>query len=299
MERWMITGAGGLLGRELADLLHHDGVDAIALDRQRLDVSDAAAVRAAVDRYRPDTLVNAAAWTAADAAESREEEALAINGTCVRGIAQACAAIGAKLIHVSTDYVFDGNRRTPYPENSVPSPGNAYGRTKLAGERAVTEILPNSGYVLRTAWLYGVHGRSFVRTMIRLERERETISVVEDQRGQPTWARDLALQILRVRRADAPPGIFHATNGGDTTWYGLACEVFRLLGADPGRIRPISSAEWGGAAPRPAYSVLGHDRWELTGIPAPRNWRTALTEALPALLEADLIQTLSTAPAGF
>jgi dTDP-4-dehydrorhamnose reductase len=294
MERWLITGAGGLLGREVAELLRHDGAEVITLDRQQLDLCDADAVRAALIRYRPDTVVNAAAWTAADEAESLEEKALAINGTSVRGLARGCASVDARLIHISTDYVFGGDATTtPYSEHAAPSPCNAYGRTKLVGERAVTELLPDSGYVLRTAWLYGSYGRSFVRTMIRLERQREILEVVDDQRGQPTWAGDVAIQILRVRRREAPPGIYHATNSGGTTWHGLACEVFGLLGADPERIRPISSSAWAGAARRPAYSVLGHGRWTEVNLPAPRHWRSALVEAFPAMLEADLLLAVS------
>ncbi|MDN3297533.1 dTDP-4-dehydrorhamnose reductase [Streptomyces ficellus] len=277
---WLVTGAGGMLGR---DVLRCLGGDAVGLTRRELDVRDPVAVRAALAALRPSVVVNCAAWTAVDDAETREGEALAVNGTGVRHLAEACASVGCVLLHVSTDYVFDGHARVPYAEGTPPAPRTAYGRTKLAGERAVLELLPEHGYVVRTAWLYGAGGANFVRAMLRSEASREYVDVVDDQRGQPTWSADLARRLVALGRCGAPPGVYHATNAGDGTWWDLARETFRLLGADPGRVRPTTSAAYPRPAPRPAYSVLGHDRWREADLPPLRDWREALREALPAL----------------
>ena len=176
-------------------------------------------------------------------------------------LAVSCAELGARLVQVSTDYVFAGDAGRPYAENDVPAPRTAYGRTKLAGERAVLDRLPGSGYVVRTAWLYGAHGPNFVRTMINLESQRPTVDVVDDQYGQPTWTVDVGRQIIALVHSTAAPGIYHATSSGQTTWFGLAREIFSLLGADPARVRPIPSSALSRPAPRPAYSVLGHGAW--------------------------------------
>ncbi|MBX6768470.1 MAG: dTDP-4-dehydrorhamnose reductase [Actinomadura rubrobrunea] len=289
MSHWLITGAGGLLGRELVAFLSaQDGERVTALGRGSLDVRSRAAVEDAVLSIAPDVVVNCAAWTDAEAAEDHEFEALLVNGYGADHLAGACLRSGAVLLHVSTDYVFDGAATEPYDEDSPPRPLNAYGRTKLVGERAVLARLPRRGYVVRTAWLYGKYGRNFVHTMMRLERQQETVDVVDDQVGQPTWTRDLAWRIVELYRTGAPAGVYHGTSGGQTSWYGLACEVFALLGADPCRVRPISSAQRDDRAVRPRYSALGHGRWAAAGIAPPRDWRHTLREAFPTLLEAEV-----------
>ncbi|WP_433333619.1 dTDP-4-dehydrorhamnose reductase [Spirillospora sp. CA-294931] len=275
---WLITGAGGMLGTDLTARL--DG--ALALDRDALDLRDAEAVRATLHRTRPATVVNCAAWTAVDDAEEHEAEALAVNGTAVQTLATTCAEIGATLIQVSTDYVFDGTSPEPYAEDAPTAPVNAYGRTKLAGERAV--LATGRGYVVRTEWLYGAHGPNFVATMIRLEAERDTIAVVDDQHGQPTWTGDLADRIIALAASDAPPGVYHGTSAGRTTWYGLAREVFTLLGADPDRVAPTTTAAFPRPAARPANSVLAHDRWSEAGLPPMPPWQEALRKGWPTLL---------------
>jgi dTDP-4-dehydrorhamnose reductase len=251
--------------------------------RQDLDVTDAAAVGAAVKEVRPDIVVNCAAWTAVDLAETREAEALAANGDGAANIASACASAGARMVQLSTDYVFDGTASRPYAETDAVAPASAYGRTKLAGEQSVRDLLPEAGYVVRTAWLYGAHGPNFVRTMMRLERTQEEVAVVDDQRGQPTWTAAVAHQIVALMSSGAPAGTYHATCSGETTWFGLAREVFSLLGADPLRVTPTTTAMMSRPAPRPAYSVLGHDGWSRAGLPPPGDWRTVLHEAFPAL----------------
>ncbi|MEV5438339.1 dTDP-4-dehydrorhamnose reductase [Streptomyces sp. NPDC052682] len=284
--RWLITGAGGMLGRDVVEELTRRGEHVTGLDRAALDITRPGAAARALAEHRPDLVVNCAAYTAVDDAETDEARALEINGEGARLLARACAAHGARLVHVSTDYVFSGDARsTPYPEDHPPAPRTAYGRTKLAGERAVREELPETSVILRTAWLYGVHGSNFVRTMIGLEARRDTVDVVDDQRGQPTWSADVAERIadLGPRVGTGVHGVLHATNSGEATWYDLAREVFRLIGADPERVRPTTSAAFTRPAPRPAYSALAHDRWQETGLPPLRDWRAALDEALPRI----------------
>lgn len=287
MTRWVVTGAGGMLGRDLLALFHREREQAEGLARADLDVTNATAVRDVFRRLRPEVVVNCAAWTAVDDAESHENRVLAVNGNGPANLAKACAASGARLFQLSTDYVFGGAAREPYREGAVPDPRTAYGRTKLAGEQAVLCGLPDAGYVVRTAWLYGAGRPNFVRTMIRLERERPGVDVVDDQHGQPTWTVDVAARIVALARSQAQPGVYHATSSGQTTWCGLAREVFRLLGADPARVRAVGSGELGRPAPRPAYSVLGHDRWAEAGIAAIPDWRLSLARAFPALMAAE------------
>jgi dTDP-4-dehydrorhamnose reductase len=284
MARWLVTGAAGMLGRDLTALLSTHGEEVTGLNRAGLDITDAAAARVALDAREPDVVVNCAAWTAVDDAESAEETALAINGHGPAHLATACRETGTALVQVSTDYVFDGTASAPYLENHRPAPRTVYGRTKLAGEQAVLSALPGSGYVVRTAWLYGAHGRNFVTTMIARARAGAPVTVVDDQHGQPTWTADVARQIHALVAFDAPAGIYHATSSGHTTWHGLAREVFTLTGADPTLVSPVPTSAYPRPAPRSAYSVLGHDAWAKTGIEPIGDWRDALHRAFPAIL---------------
>ena len=207
-------------------------------------------------------VVNAAAYTAVDAAEEHEDVALRVNGEGPRVLAEAVAARpDLRLVHISTDYVFAGDASTPYAEDAPTAPRSAYGRTKLAGEIAVRNALPDRAFIVRTAWLYGVHGANFVKTMLALEASKHEISVVDDQRGQPTWSRDLARQIVALLGSGAPAGIYHGTSSGETTWFDFTQEIYRLIGADPDRVQPTTTDAFPRPAPRPAFSVLGHDRW--------------------------------------
>lgn len=284
--RWLVTGAGGMLGREVVAALGADpaAIAVTAATRADLDLADAAALLAAVRGQH--VVVNAAAWTDVDGAEADEAAATAVNGDGVRRLAAACAAAGARLIHVSTDYVFPGDAKEPYREDDPTGPVNAYGRGKLAGELAVAELLPETGYTVRTAWLYGAHGRNFVATMLKLSATHETLDVVDDQLGQPTWARALAVRLTELGRAalagEAPPGAYHGTASGQATWYDLARAAFELSGLDPDRIRPTTADRFIRPARRPAYSVLGHDRWSAAGLPAMADWRDELEAAVAA-----------------
>jgi dTDP-4-dehydrorhamnose reductase len=281
--RWLVTGAGGMLGRDLVVRLGAERDDVVGLGHADLDIADPPSVRRALDAHRPQVVVNCAAYTAVDAAESDEVAALRVNGTGPRVVAEACASTGARLLQVSTDYVFDGTGAEPYPEDAKPDPRTAYGRTKLAGEEAVLDLLPETGVVVRTAWLYARHGSNFVRTMVRLESERDTLDVVADQRGQPTWTYDVAERLVLLGRRPEAAGVFHATSAGETTWCELTREIFRLLGADPERVRPTTTDRVPRPAPRPAYSVLGHDRWAELGLDPIRPWRDALREAFATM----------------
>ena len=286
MTTWLVTGSAGQLGTELLDLLGGGRYVAVGVDRAELDITDRAAVHDLLADLRPDVVVNCAAYTAVDRAESDADAAMAVNGTAPGHLASAVAGLGSRLIQVSTDYVFPGDASVPYPEDAPTGPRSVYGVTKLAGERAVLDTLPDRGFVVRTAWLYGAHGPNFVSTMLRLASERDTVEVVDDQVGQPTWARDLAEQIVRLAASAAPPGVYHGTSAGSVTWFGLTRELFRLSGLDPDRVRPTTTGAFPRPAPRPAYSVLGHGRWARAGMVEMRPWDVALAAYLESLHES-------------
>jgi dTDP-4-dehydrorhamnose reductase len=279
--RVLVTGANGQLGTELVDLYGaRSGDEVLGIDLPDMDITSADSVASSFSSFSPDVVINCAAWTAVDAAEENEDSALIVNGDGPRVLAAACRETDAWLVQVSTDYVFSGDASSPYAEDATPDPRSAYGRTKLAGELAVQSELPDAHYIVRTAWLYGHEGNNFVKTMLRLESERETIDVVDDQIGQPTYAADLAAQIALLVDARPAAGIFHGTNSGQVSWHGFTQEIFRLIGADPARVLAVTSEQFVRPAPRPAYSVLGHDRWTEVGLPAMRDWREAIAEAM-------------------
>ena len=278
--RVLVTGGNGQLGSALVDLLSARTADVVlGIDLPDIDITAPDSVREVFAQFAPDVVINCSAWTAVDAAEDHEADALKVNGDGPRVLAEACKAAGAWLVQISTDYVFAGDANTPYAEDARPDPKTAYGRTKLAGEIAVQDVLPGAHYLVRTAWLYGLQGNNFVKTMLELESVRDNVSVVDDQRGQPTYAGDLAEQILLLLDARPPAGIFHATNAGATTWFELTRAIFENIGADPQRVLATDSASFVRPAPRPAYSVLGQDKWQSVGLTPMREWRAALTAA--------------------
>ena len=279
--RVLVTGANGQLGSELVELYAaRFGDEVLGVDLPDVDITSESSVAAVFDSFSPDVVINCAAWTAVDAAEENEAGALAVNGEGPRVLARACSTVDAWLVQISTDYVFSGKATSPYAEDATPDPRSAYGRTKLAGEVAVREELPDRHYIVRTAWLYGHQGTNFVKTMLRLEKERETIDVVDDQVGQPTYAADLAAQIAVLLDARPSAGTFHGTNSGEVSWHGFTQEIFRLIGADPARVIAVTSEQFVRPAPRPAYSVLGHRRWTEVGLSEMRDWREAIAEAM-------------------
>jgi len=282
VTRWLVTGAGGQLGHHVTAQLRAAGETVTALTRADLDIRQPEDVDAAVASHRPDVVVNAAAYTAVDAAESEEATAFEVNATGPGLLARALAERGGRLVQVSTDYVFDGAASRPYEPGDPTGPRTAYGRTKLAGEEAVGRALPDRSCVVRTAWVYGGPGPNFVDTMRRLESERETVDVVDDQVGSPTWVADLAGALIQLGRVEQPPALLHYVNTGVASWFDLAREVFRGCGADPGRVRPTTTAAMPRPAPRPAWSVLSTVAWTAAGLPAPRPWQDALADALAA-----------------
>ncbi len=281
MTRWLVTGAAGQLGHHVVAQLRAADEPVVALARADLDITSAPDVDAAIAEHRPDVVVNAAAYTAVDAAETDEDTAALVNGAAPGLLAAAVAKHGGRLLQVSTDYVFDGTADQPYEIEDPVGPRSAYGRTKLAGERAVLEALPERGHVVRTAWVYGGPGPNFVDTMRRLERERETLDVVDDQIGSPTWVGDLAGALIALgQRPDVPGGVLHYVCAGTGSWCDLARETFRLVGADPARVRPVGTEAFPRPAPRPAWSVLSTRAWTEHGLPAPRPWQSALADSL-------------------
>jgi dTDP-4-dehydrorhamnose reductase len=288
---WLVTGAGGQLGTDLLAVLSRQPDDDVtALRRAELDLTDEAAVRAAVRSWlagahrtgRRPVLLNAAAYTAVDAAETDEATAHRVNGSAPGWLAEEMAGRG-RLVHVSTDYVFAGTASTPYGVDDEPDPRTAYGRTKLAGERAVAAV-DDDAVVVRTAWVYAAHGSNFVRTMLRLQAERDTVSVVDDQTGSPTWSADLAGGLVELA-ASPVRGLVHATNTGATTWHGLAQLVFALAGADPGRVLPTTTEASTRPAHRPGYSVLDTASWSAAGLALLPAWEDSVRNCLRRLLD--------------
>jgi dTDP-4-dehydrorhamnose reductase len=255
--RILVTGADGLLGTAVAADARSRGHETLAMGRASLDVTDAAATRAAIGDARPDVVVHCAAYTAVDRAESEPDLARAVNRDGTRHVAEAAGAVGATLVYVSTDYVFDGRKRTPYLPTDEPAPQSAYARTKLEGEREALEW--PGALVVRTSWLYGSEN-GFVPAILRRARDGGTLRVVDDQRGRPTWAPHAAAVILDLLDTGAR-GVWHAANGGECTWFELACTALALEGLAVD-VAAVSTAEYGAPATRPAYSVLALEATE-------------------------------------
>lgn len=274
--RVLITGAGGMLGRDLQSVLALTDHTVTARGRAELDVTDREDVLTAVEGH--DWVVNCAAYTAVDEAETDAEAAHAINASAAGYLAEASTRHGARLVQISTDYVFDGTARDPYAEDHPVNPLSVYGRTKADGERLVQEKAPDA-LILRTAWLYGEHGPNFVSAILRAATSRDTVSVLTDQRGQPTWTGDLAERIRLVIDRELDGGIYHATNSGDASRFEFARQIFADAGLDPARVTPADPADHVRPAPRPGYSVLGHDAWARVGLTPMRDWREALAAA--------------------
>lgn len=277
--RVLITGAGGQLGRDLERTCVEAGDEVIACDRSRLDLTDRDSVYQAVTSTSPDVILHAGAWTAVDACEGDPERAFLTNAIGTEWVADASRRIGAHLVAVSTDYVFDGTKPDPYQEWDRPNPQSVYGRSKLAGEHAVAAQAPGSA-VVRTAWVCGAHGANMVKTVLGLV-DRPELAFVDDQRGCPSFTADLAPMIRRIgveRRA----GLHHVTNQGSTTWYGFVREILELAGHDPDKVRPIATAALDPPrpAPRPANSVLDNAALRLGGLPLLPHYRDSLERLL-------------------
>ena len=273
----LVTGAAGQVGFELVRLLAPSG-DVVATDRVTLDLASADAIVAAVRGARPKLIVNAGAYTAVDRAEDDRELAHAVNAVAPGVLAEEARRVGAVLIHYSTDYVFDGARTSPYPEDAPTGPLNVYGATKLDGERAIAAVGAHA-LVLRTSWVYGTRGRNFLLTIRRLAAERDELRVVGDQRGVPNWSRVLAESTARIVAGGLAPlaeraGLYHMSSTGDASWHEFACAI--VGGAGMPRVVPITTAEYPLPARRPAYGVLGTAKFEATFGFALPDWRDAL-----------------------
>jgi dTDP-4-dehydrorhamnose reductase len=268
--RLLVTGAAGMLGRDVVAAANDAGHEVVALARADLDITDVAAVRAATRDARPDAVLNCAAWTDVDGAEAEEPAATAVNGEAAGHLAAATAETGALLVHVSSDYVFDGDADMPYEEDAPTGPRSAYGRSKLAGERAVATAGGRSA-IVRSSWLFGPHGGNFVDTMRRVGADRDEVAVVDDQIGCPTYTGHLAPALVTVAERGLT-GVLHVAGGGRCSWFDLAVATFAEAGIDC-RVRPQATAELGRPAPRPAFSALACTRSDAPVLP---DWRDGL-----------------------
>jgi dTDP-4-dehydrorhamnose reductase len=272
----LVTGAGGMLGRDVLAAAERAGHDAVGLARADLDVTDRDAVQRAVAAIRPDTIVNCAAYTDVDRAEAEEEMATLLNGAAAGHVAAGAAAAGAAVVQPSTDYVFDGRKRTPYLESDATAPISAYGRSKLVGEHAVASQNERH-FVVRTSWLFGVAGKNFGHPMLGLGRDRDELRVVDDQVGRPTYTGHLAEALIQLASGSRAYGLHHIAGGGDPcSWFEFATAIFRQAELDV-RTTPCTTAEFPRSAPRPAYSVLGSQRPDPIRLP---DWREGLAAYL-------------------
>lgn len=275
----LITGARGQLGRHLESVINNMGnYEVISLGHAELDITDPALVHQQIVSSVPDVVIHTAANTNVDGCELDPEIAYRVNALGSRNIAAAAAKTGAKMVYISTDYVFDGKSRRPYTEFDPANPINVYGKSKLAGELYVSKLL-NKYFIVRTSWLYGKYGTNFVKTMLRMAGEKTELTVVDDQVGTPTYAEDLAKFIIDLLPTELY-GIYHASNTGCCSWFQFARAIFEAAGLDDAKISPISTSRLKRPAPRPAYSVLDHFCIRLEGLPDLRPWEEALQEYL-------------------
>ena len=295
---WLIVGANGQLGKAARITLGERGIPFLAWGSDDLDIRSALLTSQYIGELRPEVIVNAAAWTDVDGAEENAESAYAVNAEGALNLATAAQDVGAIFAHFSTDYVFSGVGSIPWNEGDLRAPESVYGKSKAAGEVAVLSNYPEGSYLFRTAWLYSQWGKNFAKTMTRLALSRASgdeslgeVKVVDDQMGQPTYALDLANQIVDAVIAKLPFGIYHATNCGQASWFEFAKEVFRLSGAPVEYVIATDSSSFERPAKRPAYSVLGHESWIAKGadgisVGPMRDWRLALRDAMPAIISA-------------
>jgi dTDP-4-dehydrorhamnose reductase len=284
---WLITGASGQLGLALQEELTQREIDFVSANSSELDITNPLIVNQKVNVIKPSVIINAAAWTDVDGAESNEAAAYSVNSLGPQNLAIAANKAGARLVQISTDYVFSGDASSPWSEKAAHNPQSVYGSTKSESEKFVLMTLPSNSYVVRTAWLYSAEGKNFAKTMLNLAMNSAgEVMVVNDQLGQPTFAGDLAKQIVELVLSEAPAGIYHGTNSGQATWFEFAQEIFKLAGADESRVIPVSTSEHPRPAKRPLYSVLSHGAWGNTTVPAMRDWRIAVAEAMPSIISS-------------
>lgn len=279
----LVTGARGQLGIDLVKGLKAQGYAVVGFSREQLNVADLEQVRTVLEQAQPDVVIHAAAYTKVDMAESEPDEAYSVNADGTRNIALVAEDVGAKLVYISTDYVFDGQAIEPYRESDKPSPLNVYGKSKLAGEQVVQEI-HSKYFIVRTSWVYGLHGANFVKTMLKLGEERRTLGVVSDQMGSPTYTVDLS-RFIGELIADEKYGIYHASNAGSCSWYEFAKAIFTEAGMTDVQVKPIATADFPRPAPRPAFSVMEHGAIHKNGFVDLPPWREALTRFLQEYMQ--------------
>jgi dTDP-4-dehydrorhamnose reductase len=285
---WLITGGTGQLGIAISQELGERGILFEALGSQDLDITQGQIVRDVIAKMSPKVIINCAAWTDVDGAENDENSAFRVNADGAENVAIAAKACGAKLVHISTDYVFSGDSEVAWKIDDKRSPNSAYGRTKLAGENKVISAYPERTLLIRTAWLYSPWKKNFMKTVLRqASKNSEPMSIVNDQIGQPTSAIDLANRIIEIATSPIKSGVFHGTNSGSATWFDFASEIMSLNGDDQTRFKPVSSSEFKQLAPRPKYSVLDHSAWANYGFDPMRDWKLALRHTMIALEAGD------------
>ena len=283
----LITGAEGQLGRSFQDALKLKGIDFLALSRKAMDVTNLAQVRSVLGNSGASLIINSAAYTNVEQAEMNPEIAFAINQTGSRNVAIVCRELDSRLIHISTDYVFSGNRDLPWQVDSDTRPLSVYGKSKLAGENAIREEWSENSLIVRTAWLYSQYGKNFYKTILQLaNKDKSPIKVVNNQIGQPTSAPELASFIISTLPLEIPAGVYHATNSGSATWYDFAYSIFQLAGADTGRIEPISAEDYKAKAPRPDYSVLDNSKWDSFDLNTLGDWEHSVADAFSTIKES-------------
>ena len=282
---WLLLGADGQLGRSLQDVLSTSGIEFVAAGRAVVNITDITSVRSCVKKTSPSVIINMAAWTDVDGAESHRDEAFLVNATGAENVAKMAAADAIPLVHISTDYVFDGTQTTPYKVDDVTNPLSVYGASKLKGELLVQAAHPQGSWIVRTAWLHSQYGKNFARTIARKGLAGDNLSVVNDSFGQPTSALALARQIVALVLAHPPAGIFHGTNAGKATWYEFASAIVDPI-PNRGSVTPVSSSAFTTVAVRPTYSVLDHTEWSANGISDMPHWRDSLEEIPSAILDS-------------
>jgi len=282
---WLITGASGQLGLAMQSELKAGDIQYLAFNSQDLDITNLEMINKALSENAPSVVINCAAWTDVDGAETNEDRAFAVNALGVKNLALASKQIGATLVHISTDYVFSGENDTPWQEDAERNPASVYGSSKRDGEIFIEDLYPEGSYIIRTAWLYSPNGKNFAKTMAKLAlSDAREVRVVNDQLGQPTSAKNLAMQIIDLVTAKKEFGIYHGTNSGSATWFSFAQEIFELVGMEKSRIVPVSTSEFPRPAKRPSYSVLGHENWKKMGLEEMPDWKSVLASEMPAIL---------------
>ena len=284
--KWAITGGSGQLGRSLARVLDDRGFSYISWSKKDLDITEKSATKV-IEQANPQVLINCAAWTNVDGAEDDFEGALRVNQIGAQNCAISAKELGIPLFHISTDYVFSGRANHPWKVTDETHPASKYGLSKLLGEKSITEIFPEQSRILRTAWLYGPYGKNFAKTIIRKAlTTKDQIKVVNDQKGQPTSTLDLADQIVVSAQTNLKPGVYHATNSGEATWWEFARNLVELSGENSNRVIPVTSDQFPSKTKRPEYSVLDHSQWHSSGVEPMRSWQQALEAMHPEIHEA-------------